>query len=76
MPVDSDVLSSHHLDLDPLRLFTSSPEVLALFSKFQNLKTEEEMRASEAFQEHGEKVFNIKENLIDLIELFNDQISP
>ena len=76
MPVDSDVLSSHHLDLDPLRLFTSSPEVLALFSNFQNLKTEEEMRASEVFQEHGEKVFNIKENLIDLIELFIDQISP
>ena len=74
MPVDSgDVLSSHHLDLYLLRLFTSSPEVLALFSNFQNLKTEEEMRASEAFQEHGEKVFNIKENLI---ELFTDQISP
>ena len=74
MPVDSgDVLSTHHLDLDLLRLFTTSPEVLALFSNFQNLKTEEEMRASEAFQEHGEKVFNIKENLI---ELFTDQISP
>ena len=74
MPVvRGDVLSSHHLDPDLLRLFTSSPEVLALFSNFQNLKTEEEMRASEAFQEHGEKVFNIKENLI---ELFTDQISP
>ena len=41
------------------RLFTSSPEVLSLFSKFQNLSTEEEMRASEAFQEHGEKVLKI-----------------
>ena len=41
------------------RMFTSSPEVLSLFSKFQNLATEEEMRASEALQEHGEKVVNM-----------------
>ena len=40
-------------------MFTTSPEVLALFSKFQNLATEEEMRASETFQEHGEKVLII-----------------
>ena len=40
-------------------MFTTSPEVLSLFSKFQNLATEEEMRASEAFQEHGEKVLII-----------------
>lgn len=51
-----------------VQLFTSSPEVLSLFSKFQNLSTEEEMRASETFQEHGEKVMERIDEAVASVE--------
>merc|ERR1719411_1603542 len=51
-----------------VQMFTSSPEVLSLFSKFQNLSTEEEMRASETFQEHGEKVMERIDEAVASVE--------
>jgi len=51
-----------------VQMFTSSPEVLSLFTKFQNLATEEEMRASEAFQEHGEKVMERIDEAVASVE--------
>ena len=37
-------------------MFTANPETKELFSQFQSLGTADEMRVSEKFQEHGEKV--------------------
>ena len=37
-------------------MFTKSPEVLELFTEFKGLAGEEEWRASEKLQEHGERV--------------------
>jgi len=39
-----------------VQMFTKSPELLELFADFKGLATEEEWRANEKFQEHGERV--------------------